>query len=185
MNTQQFSLYDYDVQDNVVRSTPKTPATIGNMQNTSSATIPQPIPGVPAWRFTIDHSLIYTVQTSGLGGSVSTPQRSYLESAYRSEKADDNSILTQWLASTPIEAATLLTLGTDAATEAARRLAIYKVRRDIFEVTLTMATATGIKLLDVVELDLPRFGMTSGRQFRVIGIAFTLTKSQVTLTLWG
>jgi hypothetical protein len=105
----------------------------------------------------------------------------------RASNATDAMIKTQWLLAGTLEVDTLLTTTAAGDAEAARLLALHKVRRDLFDVpiALSVMTAKGIWLLDVVTLDLERFSLNSGRLFRVIGIAFELSSNKVTLTVWG
>ena len=76
---------------------------------------------------------------------------------------------------------------TAAAAEAARRLALYKVKRDIFDVTIPLDTflSATVTMMSVVTLVLGRFGLDAGRDTRVIGINYELAERQVTLSLWG
>ena len=142
--------------------------------------------GVPVYSVTVNHSKNYTVQTSGLAGSASSRQ-GFVSEEMRASNAADATIKTQWLLAGTLAVDTLLTTTAAGDAEAARLLAMYKVRRDLFDVPidLSVMTAKGIWLLDVVKLDMARFSLNSGRLFRVIGIAFELSSNKVTLTVWG
>lgn len=143
--------------------------------------------GIPIWRATVNHTKLYTVQTSDLAGAVTAATRGYLAQEFRSVKDEDTSIKTQWLLSEEFSRDTLLTTSANAATEATRLLALYKVKRTIYDVpvTLSLFTANSLKLMDVVSLTVPRFGMTSGQKFRLIGFRIELATNQVFLSLWG
>lgn len=166
--TPVLTLYDYDVHDGIERR-------------------PLKDNGVPVWRATVRHTKLFTVQPTDLAGAVTAPTRAYLAEPYRYESAEDTAIKTQWLLAQPLSVDTLLTVAADAATEAARLLALHKVRRDLFDVpvTLDILTNNSLKLMDVVAVQLARFGMDSGKSFRLIGIRVELDKSRVILSLWG
>lgn len=175
------TLYDYDILNGFQRRPPRDK-------------------GIPVWRVVLGYSFIWTVQTSGLAGAVGAPARAYLAQAYRSADAEDASILTQWLLAGTLTAMpdtilitadtsanTLLINPTEAAAESVRRLALYKVRRDLFDVPVSLdcLAANNFALGSVVALQLARFGMDAGRSFRLIGISFSLAVGTATLTLWG
>lgn len=80
---------------------------------------------------------------------------------------------------------TLLVDAADAAAEAARRLALYGQRRDLFQIELATDVAPGADLGGVIELAIPRFGLAGGRAFRVIGETATYETGTVSLLLWG
>jgi hypothetical protein len=162
------TLYDYDIGNRIERRPPRDN-------------------GIPVWRVTVKHTRVWTPQPTDLAGSVAAATRAYLAEEWRSETAEDASIKTQWLLAGEMTVETLLTSSADAAAEAVRLLALYKVRRDIFEVTvpIDIVTDNSLKFMDVVELQLDRFGMDAGKSFRLIGMAPLLARAQVTLTLWG
>lgn len=162
------TLYDYDTHDGIERRPLK--------DNT-----------VPIWRAVCRHTKNWTVQESDLAGAVTDARRAILAEEWRGANSDDPAIKTQWLLAGELEHDTLMTSAADASTEAARLLAMYKVRRDLYDVpvTLDILTANSLKLMDVVELELARFGMDSGKLFRIIGIRADLSKHRVILSLWG
>jgi len=143
--------------------------------------------GQPTYRVTVNHTKYQTVQTSGLSGSVSAVNRSQLAQEYRSVTTQDTTVLTQYLAAGELMRDTLLVTEAAATTEAARLLALYKVRRDVFKVTvrLTAAALLALDLNAVVTLQWNRFGLAAGRLMRVIGGEFDYAKNRATLTLWG
>ena len=143
--------------------------------------------GIPLWRVVLSHTKIWTTQPSDLAGAVSAATRAYLAEPVRKANAEDATIKTQWLLAGTVEEETLLTVTADAETEAARRLNLYKVRRDIFDtpVSIDLLTANSLKLGDVVALQVSRFGLTSGKSFRIIGIRLALATGTALITLWG
>lgn len=143
--------------------------------------------GMPVWRAVLRYSRLWTVQPSDIAGAVAADRRAYLAAETRTEIASDAAVKTQWLLAVEAEFETLLTSSSDAATEVARLLALYKVRRDIFDVPvrIDIVSKNGLRLMDVVELRCARFGMSSGRLFRIIGIRIELGNKQAILSLWG
>lgn len=144
--------------------------------------------GMPAWRLTLAHSKNYTPQSSDLAGAVTSDRRAWLAEASRSEIDEDASIKTQWKLARELSFAGLLTNDTDAAAEATRRLDLYKVRRDVIDITvpIAVASAAGVDMMSVIRLVYPRYGCDApGRDFRLIGITLQLGKDAAVLTLWG
>ncbi len=162
------TLYDYDTLSGIERRPPKDE-------------------GIPIWRVTLNHTKYWTVQASDLAGAVTAVQRAIIAQEFRSVTADDTSIKTQWTLAGTYLSDTLLISAADAATEAARRLTLYKARRDLFDVpvSLDLLAANTLKLGDVVSLQIARFGLDAGRSFRLIGISLNLGAGTATLTLWG
>lgn len=141
---------------------------------------------VPVWRVTLTYARYWTTQTSDLAGSVSAATRAALAEPTRSVTIADASVQTQWRAAIEINSDTLLATEADANTEAARLLALYKVRRDQYEVTMALdAFNTNLQLMDIVTLKLPRFGLSGGKPLRVVSRRLQLTNNRLTLTLWG
>jgi hypothetical protein len=141
--------------------------------------------GIPIWRATVAHSRNYTVQTSGLLGAATAARRAWVAEDYRRTASEDASIKTQWKLSGAMEAETLITAAADAAAESARLRDLYKLRRDVFDITVPAAAAAGIDLMAVGRVVYPRFGLAAGRDFRLIGQTLDLARDRITLTLWG
>lgn len=162
------TLQDFDIGEQIERRPPKDN-------------------GLPVYRSTVNHTKLWATQPSDLAGAVTAATRAYLAQERRSEKAEDASIKTQWLLSPELSIDGLLTAAADAATETARLLALFKVRRDIFDVPvdISILTLNSLKLMDIVALQVARFGMSAGKNFRLIGIRIELKTAQAVLTLWG
>lgn len=142
--------------------------------------------GTPIWSVTANHTKIWTVQTSGIAG-VAAARSGYLAQERRSTVASDSSVKTQWMLAGTMEIDTLMTSEGNAASEASRQLSLYKVRRDIFDVPIDISviTNTPVRIGDLVSIVLPRFGMSAGRLFRLIGISYNMAANTATLSLWG
>jgi len=143
--------------------------------------------GLPTYRYTLKYQKNCTVQDSDIAGAVTDARRAFLKLDYRSVVSEDASIKTQYLTSTPIERQTLLTDATAAATEAARLLALFKVRRNTYEadVRLDSATLAALDLGVVVNLVYPRFDLATGKLFVVLGFEADYQDNSAKLTLWG
>ena len=146
---------------------------------------------IPSWRSVVNHSKIYAVQDSDLAGAVTDVRKAYLSNQYRTSKSEDATIKTQWLLSDQITYDTLLTSSSDADTEATRRLNLYKVKRDVFDVPVNLSVylsgngGNQLKMLDVIQMTINRFGCDAGRYFRLIGYRIELKTETVILTIWG
>jgi len=109
--------------------------------------------GVPVWRVNVDFARNWTVQNSGLAGSVAGNQLTFepentdqltvdrknlLAMEYLRTKAEDAAIKTLHVLAPEITVKTTLNALADANTEAARVLALRKVRRDRLNTKLPM-----------------------------------------------
>ena len=171
--------------------------------------------GEPVWSVTVNHSKVYTVQASDIAGSVTDERKAFVGLEFRSENAADANVQIQNLLAGQIEQQTLLVGSTEAGLEAARLLSLYKVRRGFFDVPVALETVTnnGLELMDVVSLQLSRFGLSAfaslgsgpfnstaffsggfntsgsvvetGKSFLLLGLRIELGKNRAILTLWG
>lgn len=142
--------------------------------------------GVPAWQVTLNYGRMFTVQDD-LAAAVPTALKSDRAEEWRAVVSNDASVKTQWPKAQELSFDTHLTTAADAATEAARRLGLYKVRRDTLQARckLTDALAASIDLGTTIVVQLSRFGMTAGKAFLVTGIRTDLRNNTFDLTLWG
>lgn len=163
--TSVLSVEEYDIFEDIERRVPKDVS-------------------IPAWKVNVYHTKNYTVQNSDIAGVVSAENRSWAAEEYRIEY-DSNAINTQYLLSKEYDVHTLLISNSSSATEATRLLSLYGTKRDIFDVSIDMDMLSGINLMDTITVTLPRFGLHSGKDFRIIGIRIDLELNKATLTLWG
>ena len=142
--------------------------------------------GLPTWRVQLKHSRYETTQTAGID-AVSADRRSDVAQQYRTVVAEDAAIKTQWLAAQTLERESLLTSASDAATEAARVLALYKVQRHVYLARGVQLSATQIRSIDlnsVVSVEWDRFGLDAGVLMRVISISADYVRNVADITLW-
>lgn len=141
----------------------------------------------PVFRVRVKHSKNFTQQTTDLAGSVTQARRAYLAEEYRSEVAEDTGLLVQHPTAETFEVETLLTLQAAAANEAARLLAIHKVKRDAFEVPIpfSLLGSAGLRLAACVTLQISRFGLEGGKLMRIQRVRLELARNRAVLTVWG
>lgn len=141
---------------------------------------------IPIWQATVNYAKNWTVQTSGIAGSAAV-RKGFVEQERRAVVVADASVKNQYLLAGTLAIDTLLVSESDALAEASRLLGLYKIHRDIFDITVdtSFLVATPLRIMDVVSVRLPRFGMSGGRSFDLIGIVPNLSSQTVTLSLWG
>ena len=142
--------------------------------------------GIPAWRVKVGYQKIYNVQKD-LPNTVTAARRALLATAYRQNEASDAAVKTANLLSPELEFKTVLSSKTDALAEAGRLLAIYKVKRDLYQITIRVDPdlASIIDIGKIVKLQVNRFGMNAGKKFLIVGLRTNLRGYQFELTLWG
>ena len=142
--------------------------------------------GIPAWRVNLTYQKNYTVQDFDLAGSVTAARRSVLSLGTLTKSAEDAAIKTQYTLAPTIEKESLLVDATAAQTEATRLLNLYKVSRDLYTVTIALDLTQSLPdLNNVVNITINRFGLNSGKLFKIIGIESDYSRNRATLTLWG
>ncbi len=152
--------------------------------------------GLPVWRVALDYLKAYTSVSFQTGGASPT-ERAFVAREFRTATASDVSVKTQHALATTLQVTSLLTEEGDALAEAARLLALYKVKREMLRVRvrLDVALAGAVDLGAIVELRMPRFGWTDGKLFLVIGMTYQAAgrrdppgdgfAATLDLTLWG
>jgi hypothetical protein len=148
--------------------------------------------GVPAWSVVVKWGTIWQVQSSGelapriaqATDGADLARKQLLGVGTRLATAQDPSIKTGFPHAVELTFDTALTQQSAAVAEAARRLALYKVRRD--RITFpTFFSAGNIELGKTVRITLKRFGYNSGKNFVVLGREDDHKTRRRTLTLWG
>ena len=140
---------------------------------------------LPAYTVKLKYKKFYVVQDSDLAGAVTDARRAELKQEFREVLATDSNILDKHLLASEKEFVTLLVDSTAAQNEADRLLAMYKLRQDYFEIrTRDVDTQYDIELGDVVEVNVSRFGLSSGELFVVVGIESDLKRNEYKMRLW-
>lgn len=142
--------------------------------------------GVPIHRVSLTYGRNWTTQAdNALAGAVTDTRRAWLAEETRMIVVEDTAILAVHPLSPAITVDTLLVDQTAAAVEAARLLALYKVRRDRFRVRLRLRYGLPLALGEVVRLALPRFGLDGGKLFTVLGLSLDFEDGYVEADLYG
>lgn len=148
--------------------------------------------GVPAYRIVVNYGRIWKTMSSGdLAPRIADPEtgadialKALLANQYSSVSAQDLSVKTAFPQAVELSFNTLLTTQADAAAEAARRLALLKVRRD--RVSFPTFFGRGdVELGRTVEIQMNRFGWNGGKKFLVIGRTDDFKSRRRTPLLWG
>lgn len=144
--------------------------------------------GLPAWRATLRYRRRWLTQESDLAGAVTDARRAELREAWQTVLAEDASVKTAHPLAADLDWESLLVEQADAQAEADRRLALYRVRRDRYEVRVKLDGAALFEALDLgvaVLLQHPRYDLAAGKPMRIIGIQADLRAGIYRLTLWG
>lgn len=142
--------------------------------------------GVPAWKVKLGWQRNYTIQKD-LATTISASRKAFAAEEYRRQEVSDEAVKTANLLSPELEFNTVLCSKSDIPNEANRRLAIYKERRDIYQVTVRVDAqlASVLDLGNIVTLQVNRFGMSAGKKFLIIGVKSNMRGYLFDLTLWG
>lgn len=146
----------------------------------------EPLPTeLPAWRQRVGYEKNWTVQSGdSLAGGVTADRKAFLAEEMRVAVAADPAVKQAFLlAADPEPLPTLLHAKSAAEAEAARLLAFYGVRREMYRVTVKTQPYK-LDLGDQVALDYTRFGL-AGRLFRIVGLEERADVNRVTMELWG
>jgi hypothetical protein len=142
--------------------------------------------GVPCWKVVLYYSKNHTVQASGLAGKVTDAARADLAQEWRVVTAEDAAVLTKHPLAPVLTFFTLLADEADAQDECDRQLALRKVQRDRYPVTVKATAANSLlDLGNVVSLAHARFGLSAGKKFTLVGVAPNGATRDIGLELWG
>lgn len=145
---------------------------------------------LPTWRTTVGYKPNYRVLTlnelltSFKPGEVNAALAPDLMEKYRYSVSSSASVKTPYLLANDDVVNTLLASSSAADYEAARLQTIFGVRRDVYRVNVA-AQPFARKLGETVALQIPRYGLTNGKNFLIIGMTEEPSSSSVELELWG
>jgi len=118
--------------------------------------------------------------------SLSLTRVAWLNKEWREASDSDTDVQTAHPLAPQTVEDSLLTSETDAQSEATRRQTLRGVKRDRLEIEVELNADTDeLDLGDVITLTYARYGLDSGKQFRVLGIQPDQANKTLTLTLWG
>ena len=143
--------------------------------------------GLPDYRVTVRGCRNYTVQTTGLAGNVSAARRARLAQPFQDSDATDLTILDAYKLAGQRIVETHFVCHARLGVEAARLLAMLKVRRKRVELTIKvdLDTMALIRMYAVVRLTYPRYEFGDGKLMRILGYQLDPRGQRVHLTLWG
>lgn len=140
------------------------------------------------YKITLEHDKNWTVQTGdSLASSVAADHKSYLEKEVRKSVKKDDSIKTAHPNAQEVTTSTLLCGLKYAEPEAQRLLSIYDPARIILTVSvkIDVSSLSTVDLGTVVKITSSRYGLSSGKYLRVIGIQTDFENNKLDLKLWG
>lgn len=141
--------------------------------------------GLPAWRVQLGYLKYWTVQGTDLAGAVTADRRALLAEQYRTSASEDAAVKTQYLMAPTVERNGLLVSSSAAATESARLLALLKVKRDTYDCTVRTSDIASLDIGKVITITHPRYGLSGGKQFVILGLRADFQANAVQLTIWG
>ena len=143
--------------------------------------------GLPAWRSILRYSQNYTVQSgAAVAGVVTDDRRNFLSLQWREARSEMASVTALHRLAPEVVEETLLLNANDATTEVARRQVMRSILRHRYELVLQLNDETkALDLGDVVSLTHPRYGLSAGALFRIIGIEPDAMARTLTLQVWG
>ncbi|MGI4886096.1 MAG: hypothetical protein ACRYFR_14160 [Janthinobacterium lividum] len=146
-------------------------------------TVKEVIP--PAWRITVGYAPATQVQSeTDLAGGVTSDVQNFVTQAYRTVTAEDSSVRQRNALSNELVFNTNLASLDDAKALLARLVAIYSVKRTVYQVTVYNALYRYF-VGDTANLVYDRYGLSAGKPFLVVGISENAASIETTLELWG
>ncbi|MCK9621988.1 MAG: hypothetical protein M0R47_15820 [Methylobacter sp.] len=139
---------------------------------------------IPAYRIVYNYLLNETVQTTDIAGAVTAARKSWLARKYRTVISEDTAVLTWYLTSKPYQVNSRLTVASEAATEAARLLALHSAGNCIIEVTIDI-DRFNYNLMDTISVTYNKLGLAGGPSFSLIGYTLSSSDNTAILSLWG
>jgi hypothetical protein len=142
--------------------------------------------GVPIFAAKLLFKPYSTFTRADLAGGLTEARRAELLQPWRGVLSTDLSVLTTYLTAGTLLRETPLQDATQAAPEAARVLALHKVRRDYVKARVALSAArAAVDLGAMITLTTPRLGYGAGRNFVVVGIEIDGKRNRLILDLWG
>lgn len=151
--------------------------------------------GIPVKRVNVRYAKNYTVQNPTDLAGVALADQAFAGEEYRTASASA-SITSVWPLAPEVTIDSLIVNEADAQAVADRLIALYSVRRDVFQVRIPAILGRDIPSVDdgllhrlhpqsQVRITYPRFGLDAGKTFLVIGMVEDIAGDYIDLTLWG
>lgn len=142
--------------------------------------------GIPFWRVALNYNRRYTTQEIDLASGITAARREELAQAYDTVEVSDAAIRTQHLLAPELLVNTLLLDESDVSTEAQRLFDLRSVKRDRYEFEIKLDDNTvDWDVGDVIEVVHPRFGLSGGKNFVIIGLTINPGPQTLTVNIWG
>lgn len=142
--------------------------------------------GLPVYLTIVRWGRVYAVQDTDLAGAVTDAHRALVSKEWREVSDTDATVQTTYLLAPQTIEHSLLTTASDAQDEADRRQTLRGTLRDVFSIVVPLDDDTeDVDLGDVVELTHDRYGLDSGKAFRVLRLAPNAAREELALTIWG
>lgn len=140
---------------------------------------------IPAWRVSLGWGRCWTVMApKDVAGGVDTDLSAYAGQIERRAVAADQSIIDLHPLARELTASTLIVDAAAAESEAQRRLSLYGVRRSWWLVKIQAGAVDGLDLGKIVQLDVDRYGLSSGR-FVITGLGEDYGLKKISVEVWG
>ena len=141
---------------------------------------------VPLWRVKIGYAKSWTVQSQEDLDKSSAPAaiKDFVAQEFRYAEASDATVRARRLLADELTVPGWFDLQSDAQAEADRQLALFSADRHRYDVVVTEYQFRA-QAGHTAKLQLPRFGLASGRDFLVLGITEQTNGQRTTLRLWG
>lgn len=123
------------------------------------------------------------LQDQDIAGTVTGAARTALIEEWRQERDEDAAVAAASLLAREETLDSAFDNATDALDEAQRRIALYGPRRAGFEVLVEFVE--GLRPGQTVEITDPRFGLATGRHFRVMRVERRAAEHEISMELWG
>jgi hypothetical protein len=157
--------------------------------------------GIPLYQVVMQYARYYQTVTTDIAGAVSDADRADFAQEWRNAPSTDLSVLTAHPSASVLTIQSLFAVSSDAQAEADRQLALRKVKRDPYELTIELNDETdALDLNSVIEIVYPRYslsvvgsvsdsltgiGSEGGGLFRILDARPNAEAKELTLTVWG
>lgn len=146
---------------------------------------------VPLWRLTLGYQRNWRPMSDSdlaapyrAGGGQATAGAWYREEWRLTVPVADAAVQTRHLLATDERIDTLIDAAADAAAECARRHGLLKADRDVYRVVVKTQPFAR-RLGDIVGLRLPRYNLSAGKAFVLIGTQEDARTNRVVMEVWG
>ena len=140
---------------------------------------------LPIWRQKLGYARYWRPLSDGESAAgLGAEARSDLTESHRYADASDPTVQIRHKLAGDIQKDGLLATEPDAATEAARRLALFGTARDLFRVRVKTRPYS-LSLGSTIRITYPRHGLAGGRNLVLAGLSEDSAFDEAELTLWG